>query len=96
VLLSGAYQEAVSSKHCLFGGPSLVRVVRTGDSRAFKVETTHLGPTTEEIIGTMRYDVKHEMICSVIEERAREKDVWRTGFTPCRTSLTISLHQLRS
>jgi arginine decarboxylase len=74
VLLSGAYQEAVSSKHCLFGGPSLVRVVGTGDSRAFKVETTHLGPTTEEIIGTMRYDVKHEMICSVIEERAREKN----------------------
>jgi hypothetical protein len=22
----------------------------------------------------MRYDVKHEMICSVIEERAREKN----------------------
>jgi hypothetical protein len=49
--------------------------VGTGDDGAFRVETTHLGPTTEEIIGTMRYDVKHN-ISSVIKERAREKDVW--------------------
>ncbi|KAM0885119.1 hypothetical protein ACQ4PT_030540 [Festuca glaucescens] len=76
VLLSGAYQEALSSKHNLFGGPSLVRVLGTGDDDgAFKIDTTHLGPTTEELIGTMRYDVKDD-ISSVIEERAREKKVW--------------------
>uniref|UniRef100_A0ACD5WQ79 Uncharacterized protein n=1 Tax=Avena sativa TaxID=4498 RepID=A0ACD5WQ79_AVESA len=75
VLLSGAYQEVLSSKHNLFGGPSLVRVVGTDHGGTFSVETTLLGPTTEELIGTMRYDVKHD-ISSVIEEWARDKKVW--------------------
>uniref|UniRef100_A0ACD5WNW9 Uncharacterized protein n=1 Tax=Avena sativa TaxID=4498 RepID=A0ACD5WNW9_AVESA len=75
VLLSGAYQEVLSSKHNLFGGPSLVRVVGTDHGGTFSVETALLGPTTEELIGTMRYDVKHD-ISSVIEEWARDKKVW--------------------
>ncbi|XP_044964632.1 LOW QUALITY PROTEIN: arginine decarboxylase-like, partial [Hordeum vulgare subsp. vulgare] len=74
VLLAGAYQEALSSKHNLLGGPSLVRVLGGGDG-GFILDTTHLGPTTEELIGTMRYDVKED-IAGVIEERAREKQVW--------------------
>uniref|UniRef100_A0ACD5YWU9 Uncharacterized protein n=1 Tax=Avena sativa TaxID=4498 RepID=A0ACD5YWU9_AVESA len=75
VLLSGAYQEVLSSKHNLFGGPSLVRVVGTDHGGTFSVETALLGPTTEELIGTMRYDVKRD-ISSVIEEWARDKKVW--------------------
>ncbi|XP_037481118.1 arginine decarboxylase-like [Triticum dicoccoides] len=74
VLLSGAYQEALSSKHNLFGGPSLVRVLG-GDDGEFILDTVDLGPTTEELIGTMRYDVKED-ISGVIEEWAREKQVW--------------------
>ncbi|KAF7013611.1 unnamed protein product [Triticum aestivum] len=74
VLLSGAYQEALSSKHNLFGGPSLVRVLG-GDDGEFILDTVDLGPTTEELIGTMRYDIKKD-IGGVIEERAREKQVW--------------------
>lgn len=75
VLVSGAYQEALSGKHNLFGGPSLVRVVCTGHNGAYKIDTAHLGPTTEKLIGTMSYDVKRD-ISSVIEEQAREKEVW--------------------
>uniref|UniRef100_A0ACD5Z2I1 Uncharacterized protein n=1 Tax=Avena sativa TaxID=4498 RepID=A0ACD5Z2I1_AVESA len=75
VLLSGAYQESLSNKHNLFGGPSLVRIVGTGHDGAFSVEAALLGPTTKELIGTMRYDVEHD-INSVIEERAKEKKVW--------------------
>ncbi|KAF6999011.1 LOW QUALITY PROTEIN: hypothetical protein CFC21_015084 [Triticum aestivum] len=74
VFLSSTYQEALSSKHNLFGGPSLVRVLGDDDGE-FILDTVDLGPVTEELIGTMRYNVKED-IGGVIEERARKKQVW--------------------
>ncbi|CAM0958181.1 unnamed protein product [Alopecurus aequalis] len=93
VLVSGAYQEALSGKHNLFGGPSLVRVVGAGHDGAFKVATAHPGPTTEELIGTMSYDVKHD-ISSVIQERAREKQVWGTVGTLLENVLHTMPHSV--
>ncbi|XBI05267.1 hypothetical protein VPH35_133449 [Triticum aestivum] len=71
VLLSGAYQEALSSKHNLFGGPSIVRVDESGG-----IVTADLGATTEELISTMRYDVNQDIL-DVIHERAEEHGVWK-------------------
>ncbi|XP_020172232.1 arginine decarboxylase [Aegilops tauschii subsp. strangulata] len=81
VLLSGAYQEALSCKHNLFGGPSIVRVKNStgggivGGGGGFDIATADSGPTTEELISTVGYDVKED-IRGVIEQRAREKGVW--------------------
>jgi arginine decarboxylase len=78
VLLSGSYQEALACKHNLFGGPTLVRVESTGDDGGafnFKVVSVKMGPTTEEIIGTMRFDVQED-IGSAIEELAKKNNLW--------------------
>ncbi|KAK3154697.1 hypothetical protein QOZ80_2BG0194040 [Eleusine coracana subsp. coracana] len=76
VLLSGAYQEALACKHNLFSGPSIVRVkAAKGGNGAFEIVSADLGPTSEEVISTMRYDVMKD-IGSVIEERAKKNDVW--------------------
>lgn len=88
VLISGAYQEALSSKHNLFGGPSIVRVEKStglggGGGTSFHIATADLGPTTEDLIGTMRYNVTQDIV-SVIERRAIEMGVWEvvhTGLT---------------
>ncbi|XP_052151463.1 arginine decarboxylase 2 [Oryza glaberrima] len=74
-LLSGAYQEALACKHNLFSGPTLVRVESAGGGGAFKIVSVELGPTAEEVIGTMRYDVKND-ISDVIEKVATENGVW--------------------
>ncbi|TVU48836.1 hypothetical protein EJB05_00115, partial [Eragrostis curvula] len=58
VLLSGAYQEALAGKHNLFSGPSLVHVKSTGTDGGFTIDCGDLGPTTEEVIMTMRYNVQ--------------------------------------
>uniref|UniRef100_A0A0A9DYV2 Arginine decarboxylase n=1 Tax=Arundo donax TaxID=35708 RepID=A0A0A9DYV2_ARUDO len=76
-LLSGAYQEALACKHNLFSGPTLVRVKSTGSDGAFEIVSVELGPTAEEVIGTMRYNVEED-ISSVIEELAKKTEVWAT------------------
>ncbi|XP_006664927.1 arginine decarboxylase 2 [Oryza brachyantha] len=75
-LLTGAYQEALACKHNLFSGPTLVRVESAGGGGgAFKIASVELGPTTEEVIGTMRYDVKND-ISDVIEKAAANNGAW--------------------
>ncbi|KAF8691898.1 hypothetical protein HU200_040015 [Digitaria exilis] len=73
VLLSGSYQEALACKHNLFSGPTLVRVESVAG--AFKIASIEMGPTTEEIIGTMRFDVKED-IGRAIEELAKKNNLW--------------------
>jgi arginine decarboxylase len=76
VLMSGAYQEALASKHNLFSGPAIVRVMAAdGDHGAFKIDSADLGPTAKDVISTMSYNVKED-ITSVIEELAKKEDVW--------------------
>ncbi|KAG8081032.1 hypothetical protein GUJ93_ZPchr0007g4461 [Zizania palustris] len=55
-LLSGAYQEALSCRHNLFSGPTLVRVLSesAGGGLNFKIASVELGPTSEEVIGTVQ------------------------------------------
>ncbi|XP_034573539.1 arginine decarboxylase 2 isoform X2 [Setaria viridis] len=76
-LLSGAYQEALSCKHNLFSGPTLVRVKSNGEDGGFDIVSVDLGPTAEEVIATMRYNVEED-ISNVIQELAKTKEVWQT------------------
>lgn len=75
VLLSGSYQEALACKHNLFSDPTLVRVEGGSGDGAFKVVSVEMGPTTEEIIGTMRFDVRED-IASAVEELAKKNNLW--------------------
>ncbi|CAN6332312.1 unnamed protein product [Urochloa humidicola] len=76
VLVSGAYQEALSGKHNLFSGPTIVRVVADAENQGgFDIVSVDLGPTAEEIIPTMRYNVEED-ITNAIKELATEKGVW--------------------
>ncbi|KAL5198235.1 hypothetical protein ABZP36_001747 [Zizania latifolia] len=80
-LLSGAYQEALACRHNLFSGPTLVRVESEsaggggGGGSGFKIASVELGPTSEEVIGTVRYDVKKDII-AVIQKVATDSGVW--------------------
>ncbi|VAH71743.1 unnamed protein product [Triticum turgidum subsp. durum] len=88
VLLSGAYQEALSNKHNLFGGPSIVRVEKsTATATGFQIATADLGPTTEELISTMRYNVRQDIV-GVIQRRAIEIGVWGMVGEVVHTGLT--------
>jgi len=88
VLLSGAYQEALSCRHNLFAGPSIVRVEENNNGTAgFLIVNADLGPTTEKVIGTMGYDVNKDIL-GVIEQLAREKNVWEQVEVVVKTGLT--------
>ncbi|XP_073002308.1 arginine decarboxylase-like [Typha latifolia] len=56
--LAGAYQEALGSKHNLFGGPSLVHVVSKGIEGGFKLTMPVPGPSSEDQLTAMLYDPK--------------------------------------
>ncbi|CAL4968090.1 unnamed protein product [Urochloa decumbens] len=85
-LLSGAYQEALSCKHNLFSGPTIVRVeaIKGG---GYNIVSVDLGPTAEEIIPTMRYDVEEDIV-KVIKDYATKEGVWEAMELPMTTGLT--------
>ncbi|CAN6279287.1 unnamed protein product [Urochloa humidicola] len=87
-LLSGAYQEALSCKHNLFSGPTIVRVKADDEKEGgFEIVSVDLGPTAEEIIPTMRYDVEEDII-KAIKDYATKEGVWEAVRTPMATGLT--------
>lgn len=54
-----------------------MRVKSDCNHGGFKIETVDLGPTAEEVIATMRYDVEED-ISNVIQELAKTMEVWET------------------
>ncbi|KAJ1295043.1 hypothetical protein BS78_01G193500 [Paspalum vaginatum] len=75
VLVAGAYQEALAGKHNLISGPTLVRVTSEGHQGGYTLDPVQLGPTADEVIASMRYDVQED-ITNIIQKAATGKNVW--------------------
>ncbi|CAO2046712.1 unnamed protein product [Urochloa humidicola] len=93
-LLSGAYQEALSCKHNLFSGPTIVRVLADDEKEGgFDVVSVDLGPTAEEIIPTMRYNVEED-ITNVIKGVATNGGLWEEVVEPPVTKALTTMPYL--
>ncbi|CAN6245216.1 unnamed protein product [Urochloa humidicola] len=93
-LLSGAYQEALSCKHNLFSGPTIVRVMANSKMiGGFVVVSVEMGPTTEEIIPTMRYNVEED-ITNVIKGVATNGGLWEEVVEPLVTKALTTMPYL--